>query len=271
MLSRKRNDVVDPDIFEPDGSGALGSDERELDALARGSGALFTKDVLDATEDQSLGRAAFVRGACLEALVERRRDVNRGAHENILPYLWLRRECGRLRRKSREASQIHKNKEASERQPSDRVPEMLGAGRAREKQRHPCKTRPEASLWIEGRPRAGKLLARLWCGGTMRAAGRCRAYYLRDRISVRRRFGPAERIARRDSFWRESGVRRDYRARRYPSVRLPAANRKPASDSKCIPASASIHSPRLRRRCPSKPERSASPIRRVPIFSPGDR
>jgi len=88
-MSGKRNDVVDSGIVEPNGSWALGSDERELDAFARGSRALFAEDLLDATQDQSLGGATFVRGTGFEALVERSRNVDRGAHEKSLPYLWL--------------------------------------------------------------------------------------------------------------------------------------------------------------------------------------
>ena len=88
MISGKRNDVVDSGIVEPDGAWAFGSDERELDALAGASGALFAKDLLDAAEDQALGGAAFVGGAGFEALVERSRDVNRSAHTRSLPYLW---------------------------------------------------------------------------------------------------------------------------------------------------------------------------------------
>lgn len=61
----KRNDVVNSGIVEADGARALGGDERELSALGR------------------------ARGAGFEALVERGLDVNRSAHEESLPHLWV--------------------------------------------------------------------------------------------------------------------------------------------------------------------------------------
>ena len=97
MISGKRNDVVDSGIVEVDRSGALGRDERELNALAGVRDALFAEDLLDAAKDQAFGGAALVGGTRFEALVERSRDVNCGAHENRLPYLWLERECGHVK------------------------------------------------------------------------------------------------------------------------------------------------------------------------------
>jgi hypothetical protein len=88
-ISRKRNEAVDSGIVELDGSRTLGRDERELDAPAGVSGALFAEDLLDATEDQALGGAAYVGGAGLEALVKGGGDVDGSAHMGRLPNLWL--------------------------------------------------------------------------------------------------------------------------------------------------------------------------------------
>ena len=70
MMMLEKRDAVDSGIVEAEGSWALGRDERKLDAFTRGSRALFTKDMLDATQDQSLGGATFVRGAGFETLAE---------------------------------------------------------------------------------------------------------------------------------------------------------------------------------------------------------
>src|SRR6266478_9367139 len=114
---------------------------------------------------------------------------------------------------------------------------------------------PQAEEDRERLPKKRRVL-----GDVKLVCGRCRACYFRDRISVRSRFYPADQVAKRHSFWRGFGARRDYRARRCPLGRRRGANRKLASDSRCIRAKWSVQSPQLQKRCPSEPERSASPI-----------
>lgn len=95
MISGKRNNLEDFVIVEFERSGVLGPDNGEFDPLPRPAWILF-EYLLDAAQDQFLGRAAFVGSAAFQAPIDRIRNVDRRSHTLSLPYLWSQGNCALL-------------------------------------------------------------------------------------------------------------------------------------------------------------------------------
>ena len=91
LISGKRNDFVDLGIIEPDLSGPLGVHDGKPYPVT-GLAAISFQNLLDASQDQLFGGTALAGRARLEAAVNRVRDIDRGSHIFIVPYLWSMRE-----------------------------------------------------------------------------------------------------------------------------------------------------------------------------------
>jgi hypothetical protein len=87
LTSGKRNDFENLDIVEVECSWSLRSDNGKRDAARPPARCL--QFFLYASEYELFNGTSFAGSLSFEFSIKRIRDVDRGAHEYILPYLWL--------------------------------------------------------------------------------------------------------------------------------------------------------------------------------------
>src|SRR5688572_15595713 len=78
-MSGKRNDVVNPGMVDPDGTGTLGLHERKPDRLS-GARWLGSQHLLHTLQDQRFRRATLSGGARLEPAVQGVRNIDCRPH-----------------------------------------------------------------------------------------------------------------------------------------------------------------------------------------------
>jgi hypothetical protein len=88
LMSGKRNEVVDFGIVEMERPGFLRWHEWKFDPPATLPSRLF-QDLLHTPQNQFFCGSAFARSARFKPAVNRVRNVHRGSHRQMLPYLWL--------------------------------------------------------------------------------------------------------------------------------------------------------------------------------------